>query len=674
MRLDWRAPLATVVALVLGLALLPGAADARPQDGDLVGSGHRMPTRSHPEHWYGAKKLGQVTAYCIDLNSGPPREASAWTEYTNYTLHRQTGWGGPRGEHGNGPNKTLVAELAELAWILHETGPTPSPDVGAAVEHAVRLRTLDGTAQEKKEAERWAAVSQAHPGTVGEFERLQREAADLAGPYTLEVTWNRRPSPTNATGELAIRVLSAAGNPVPNRPVTMTSTGAMEITSFPKSTGPEGTTRAWVQLPVPDQAAVSGTLGVEVSGLPGPRPRLFVPAEKTIQRMIAAPAPESRSWQDEVLLEPWHPTVTTRTRDVVATAGSEAVDIVTLSAGRPGAAFSGSSTLFGPFPSLEDLHASSPASAPEVGSAGFSGTYDGDGNAEVHTSALEFPAPGYYTWQEELHEAESVVPPPAPSWPQLPETSIVVEPVLSSELVVAGEARPGVLVSDTLHLSGLPGRGVPGSDEPLLVHVSGELLGPVAPAEGPQGPSCEAVEWTDAPVLARYEDLELSGAVRDGLLGTALGEPGCYSASARASVSHLGRVVAEVEHEPGLPTQSVRVTAPPSEAPPPTPTPPASTPPPSAPPPTMPPPTTVTAPPATTPPPSTPPPTASQPPSSPTPPVAIPPSQSGPPTPGTPRINSGSPVSEVRWHLVHLGLLVGCTTILRGIVTRRHTS
>lgn len=651
MRLDWRVPLAVICALVLGLALLPGPADARPQDGDLIGSGHRMPTRSQPQHWYGAKKLGDVTAYCIDLNSGPPGEASTWTEYTNYTLHRQTGWGGPRGEHGNGANLTLVAELAELSWILHETGPSPSADVGAAVEHAVRLRTIDGAAQERKEAQRWDAVSKAHPGTVVEFERLQAEAARFAGPYTLEIGWNRRPSATNATGELAIRVLSASGVPVPDRPVRMSSTGDLTITSFAKSTGPDGSTRAWVQLPVPAEGSVAGSVVVEVSDLPGPRPRLFVPVEKTIQRMVAAPAPVSLSWQDEIVLEPWRPSVTTRTRDVVATAGSPAIDVVTVSGGRPGAEFSGTSTLHGPFDSLAELDSSSPAVAPVVGTAAFSGTYGADGSAEVHTEALVFDGPGYYTWREELKADELVVPPPPPSWPQVPETSVVVEPVISSELVVATTEDSGeVQVSDTLRLAGVPAaRAVPGSDQPLVVQVSGELLGPVPPVTTSREAACDEVDWSGAPVLARYEDLEFDSDTLEGLLDTTLTEPGCYTAAARAEVSHLGQQVATFEHEPGLPSQSVWVPAPPLETPPPTP------------------PLTQTPPPTPAPPPTpTPPPnTMSPPPANPTPPTATPPAQSAPPVPGTPRINSGSPLNEVRWHLVHLGLLVGFISFLR---------
>ncbi|TRY19909.1 hypothetical protein FOJ82_03245 [Tessaracoccus rhinocerotis] len=643
MRPDWRTPLSAVVVLVLGLALLPSAAGARSQDGDLAGSGHPMPTRSHPEHWYGAKKLGEVTAYCIDLNSGPPREASAWTEYTNYTLHRQTGWGGPRGEHGNGTRKTLVAELAELSWILHETGPSPSPDVGAAVEHAVRLRTLDGTAQERKEADRWSAVSGAHPGTVTEFERLQREADAFAGPYTLDIRWNRRPSSSNATGELAIRVLAASGAQVPGRHVTTRGSGALEVTSTTRSTGPEGTTRVWVQLPVPSDRAVTGALDVEVSGLPGPRPRLFVPREKTIQRMIAAPEPVTMSWRDEIHLEPepWRPTVTTRTRDVIASAGGAAVDVVTVAGGRPGHGFSGQSTLLGPFGTLEELAAASPDTAPSVGVATFTGTYDDEGSAEVHTSALEFPGPGYYSWRERLDEAELVLSPEPPSWPQLSETSVVLAPSVSSELVVTGAPRLGATVSDTLRVAGLPdGREVPGSEVPLLVHASGELLGPMPPVETEGGQTCDAVDWRGAPVAATYEDVELPGPVLEGLLRTKLEDPGCYTATALLSVSHAGGVVAEVMHGPGLASQSVLVPDPPRETPPPVvPTPPTGPTPPVA---------------------TSPPPTATTPPAEVPPPVPTPPPVTAPPPePETPRINSGAPIREVRWQLVHVGLAIG---------------
>ncbi|MCC2592209.1 hypothetical protein LKO27_02070 [Tessaracoccus sp. OS52] len=674
MRLGWRTPLAVVLILVLGFALVPGLADARPQDGVKAGSGYRMPTRNHPEHWYGAQRVGEVTAYCIDLNSGPPREASAWTEYSNYTLFKQTGWGGPRGKHGNGPNKTSVGQLAEISWILHETGAAPAPDVAAAVEHAVRVRTIDGGRQVSKEAQRWAAVTAAHPGALREFERLQQEAARLSGPYTMDVTWTRRPDAADPTGELRVRVLSAAGHPVPDRPLTVTTGGDLALRSADGSTGHDGIAHVRIELDRPLERAVTGTVAAKVAGIPGALPRLFVPAEDTIQRMIAAPGSVAMDWEHELTLEPvpWTPEVTTRTRDVIAQPGAAAVDIVTVTGGRPKARFSGSTTLYGPFSSLSELAAAGPSTAPEVGVARFEGAYDEDGKAQVHSSSVPFGPPGYYMWVERLDEAPLVIPPAAADWPQVSETSLVVAPVLSSELLLDGEAVTGVGVSDSLTLSGVPGRAVPNSDKPLLATVSGELLGPVQPT--PQL-ECESVDWTGAPLLARYEEVAMDSGSISELLPRTLLQPGCYSASARLVLSHEDQVVAEFSHPPGAPTQTVLVKSPPVPGPP-TQPPPAAPPPATTMPPTSYPPEAATPPPSMSPPASLPPaPPVQGPPSAP--PTITPPSRppteprkptppaqppSGPPV-RPPRINSGDPIREVRWALVHLGVLVAGTAV-----------
>lgn len=658
-RMSLRTPITVIVTLVMGFMLLPILADARPSDGVKQGSGHPMPTRHHPEHWYGAQHVGDVTAYCIDLNSGPPREASSWTEYTNYTLFKQTGWGGPRGAHGNGPNKTLVGQLAELSWILHETGPAPSPDVAAAVEHAVRVRTIDGTQQESKEAERWGAVSAAHPGVVSEFNRLQREAAQFAGPYQLEVAWAKRPDAGDPRGQFRVTVMSASGRPVPNRPVTVIPAGGLSVTDADASTGPDGIAQVHIQLEQPFDQAVTGSVSVQVASIPGAIPRLFVPAEKTIQRMIAAPHPVTLEWSHQVRLDPvpWTPSVTTRTRDVIAEPGSQAVDIIMLEGGKPGGSFTGTTTLYGPFATMAELTAADPESAPVVGTATFEGVWDAAGNAEVHSTPLQFGEIGYYSWRERLAPSALVVPPPLPSWPQTPETSVVIAPSVTTQLQVVGEPEPGVEVSDSLKLTGVPtDRTVPGSEEILRITASGELLGPMPAQEVDGQPRCDAVAWSKAPVVTRYEDEEVLGDQLSGLLPSILQLPGCYTASATVRVHHAGAVVAEFEHPPGLPSQSVHV----GETPPPPATPPPATPPP-----------TETPPPAETPPPTepSPTPTPSPPPEPTAPPLTEPPSE-----PQTPRINSGAPLSEVRWRLVLLGLVLASGSVTATAWARSHGS
>ncbi|MFD0867487.1 hypothetical protein ACFQ06_16960, partial [Tessaracoccus lubricantis] len=238
----------------------------------------------------------------------------------------------------------------------------------------------------------------------------------------------------------------------------------------PTSTGAGGAAHVRVALPSPGETPVRGTLKVQLRGLPGPRPKLFIPQPATVQRLLAAPDLIKLNDETTIELTPevFHPEVTTRTRDVIARAGGEAVDVVTVRGGRPGADFSGTSTLYGPFATMAELTAAAPARAPKVGTASFSGTYDAKGAAEVATDPLRFPEPGYYSWVEALDPRPTVVPPAAPAWPQLPETSVVLGPEIASVLTADGGRGPavtGAVLADEVMVAGIPeGLAVPGSD------------------------------------------------------------------------------------------------------------------------------------------------------------------------------------------------------------------
>ena len=304
-----------------------------------------------------------------------------------------------------------------------------------------------------------------------------------------------------------------------------------------------------------------------VNGLPGSSPRVFLPTEPTVQRLLVAPTTTDIELRATSTLEPhFSPSVTTRTRDVVAVAGEPAVDIVTLRGGRPGAGFSGSATLHGPFPSLAELRDAAPADRPVVGTATFSGRYDAQGSAEVASSALEFPGPGYYTWVETLDPAEFVTAPPAPTWPQRSETSVAVAPTIETELSRGGSAEAGVDVSDRLVLRGVPGREVPDGSG-LSVSASGRLAGPMPPLDGQNGPTCEGIDWSAAPTVTTYDDLTMRGDALDGLLPARLTTGGCYSAEATVTISHPSRPDIVVEHPLGHPDQTVLVTEPPAPTP-----------------------------------------------------------------------------------------------------------
>lgn len=558
-----------LLTLAMILLPVPPYASARPQDGALDGSGYSVDLPPTGRGWYGAYHVGDVTAFCTDLNSGPPRKASGWTEISEPGFRKQSGWSADAAGHGSSDVSVSDVELARMAWALQTVGRNPAPAVAAAAEHLVRRLTILGPQQEARESTRWAAVVNAHPEVSAEYERLAEAAENLAGPYRLSAEWSPRPTSEEPTGSLVVEVRAASGLPVPGVTITARGLGGVTVSGTEAVTTSDGRVRLGVDMDDPGEVGVTGTVEVTAAGLPATRPRLFVPDEPTVQRLVAAGATESLDWDEELRLAPlsWQPKVETRTKDPLALPGQDAVDVVTIAGGRPGATFSGTTRLYGPFETLEALTGSSQEAAHLVGTATFTGVYGPDGGARVDSTSLTFGEPGFYTWVEELQGAPQVVAPAPPAWPQESETALVISPNLTSVLATGegttGSARPESIVTDSIRVTGLPtSRAVPASTEPIRPVLSGRLLGPI-PAIG-EGPSagCAGIDWSGAPVVADYDGLDPTDDDLTGLLESTLAAPGCYTATARLEISLGSSLITSVDHPAGLPEQTLLIRAP----------------------------------------------------------------------------------------------------------------
>ena len=140
-------------------------------------------------------------------------------------------------------------ELAELAWALTSTGANPAPAVGAAMEHFVRLRTIDGSAQRSRETVRWAAVTAAHPSAATEFARLETAATAYAGPYALGLIWDKRPTASDLTGRVRAEVRSASGQLVPGVRVRVVGDGLSPSSGQITPPAPPGSPRSTSPFP-----------------------------------------------------------------------------------------------------------------------------------------------------------------------------------------------------------------------------------------------------------------------------------------------------------------------------------------------------------------------------------------------------------------------------------------
>ncbi|WP_297740811.1 hypothetical protein [uncultured Tessaracoccus sp.] len=253
----------------------------------------------------------------------------------------------------------------------------------------------------------------------------------------------------------------------------------------------------------------------------------------------------------------WTPEAATQVSDQLVTGPDALTDTVAVSGGKPGARFTGTATLYGPFdtdPSEDsDLDLTKAAS---VGSVRFGGTYDKTGKATVTTPPVNVREAGFYVWAETINgvsgvSAEWVQPRAMPS-----ETSVLTRPSISTQ-VSDQHALPGHTITDTVHLDGLVA-SVGG--KPVTHTMTGRLYGPVAPVEG----ACEAVDWSDAPAVEFAPvEVEPGTGTIEGYGEHTITEPGCYTyAETLTSEVEGDDTPVVVEHEPGQPSQTAIVTEP----------------------------------------------------------------------------------------------------------------
>ena len=257
--------------------------------------------------------------------------------------------------------------------------------------------------------------------------------------------------------------------------------------------------------------------------------------------------------------EVFHPEVTTKTSQQLVSGESRLTDTIMVSGGKPGAEFAGKTTLFGPFEEDPSVGPADLQGAPVVGVSTFKGTFDADGDAEVVSTAQTVTKPGFYVWSEQLNES--------PDWPGTPpappagsETSVVLNPTIATK-VNAQEVHPGATLVDTVTVTGIVDQV---GDTKVTNIVGGELLGPVAPVNG----SCEAVDWTDAPIARAVEPFEVTAdqQVYDNVGRFTIPDEssslGCYTYTETLTVSADGEESIHVVHEPGHVDQTTLVSAP----------------------------------------------------------------------------------------------------------------
>lgn len=277
--------LAASVAAILALAGAGGTtASATSADGTLDGSGMSYGSGG----WYGAYHIGSTVAFCGDLGSIGPSHADGWTTQTSgYTFYKQTQWSADADyPYPTSGNAATVADLAQMAYALDKYGSSaPDQSTGMALEHLVRLKTIDGTVQVNRENTRWNDIAlNTVPSAGARYTAIAADAARNAGPYTAHVEWIDQPSNPGDVGTARAFIRTGSGQTLLNTPLAIAAAGGTLSTPSTVNTGSTGD--AMIQVTVDDSGRIE--LAASVNGLPGIWPTLHVPTNRTdmVQRLM----------------------------------------------------------------------------------------------------------------------------------------------------------------------------------------------------------------------------------------------------------------------------------------------------------------------------------------------------------------------------------------------------
>jgi hypothetical protein len=279
----------------------------------------------------------------------------------------------------------------------------------------------------------------------------------------------------------------------------------------------------------------------------------------TVRHPIGQPA--------QTVLVRYSPSASTKvsTQLLVADGQARVSDTIHVRDGVPDLPFTGTTALFGPFETNEAALAADLGAQEPVGSVSFGGVYGPDGQAVVVSPELTVDEQGFYVFVESLDATWASQPAPATIKNRPPETTVVLDVAITSQVsdtVVA----PGRTVTDDVLLSGLvPMVGA----SPVTYALRGGLFGPM-PAD--PALTCDSVTWSKAPMVSTIsETIPPAAITKDGTLALRdLGpyvippEPRgvCYSYGYALTSTTASGATVTVEHPPGDPAQTLLVPAP----------------------------------------------------------------------------------------------------------------
>ncbi len=415
-----------------------------------VGVGYTVPTMG----FLGSYAVNGRPTFCIDLNGQGPSTASGYTASAGRPIRKQLGWTkdhkGGTAAAARGAALTEV-ELGRLGYLLDRYAATRSAATAVAVEHAVRGLTVGDRAQADREALRWKAAVRAHPGLRAEYDRISKDVAAHAGPYTVSATWASTPSAA-ADGELTVTLLSKAGSGMPGVAVRGTSTAGGTAQAWTAVTDATGT----ASVPVPVTAKGSLDVAVSVPDLANPAPILYTPKrygsatspDYAAQRTVGAAARTTLFATASANISSVIPTVTTQAGPATPTAGDSLTDDVTLAGSAHGYTGTATASLWGPFDKAPTKKSCASPATPLART-----TVDLSGDGTVTTPGLPVTSPGFYTWTVDLPAGGLQDAVSTPCADKAETVFVTAAPAVT--LVTDGPPKPGQPAIATLSASGM---------------------------------------------------------------------------------------------------------------------------------------------------------------------------------------------------------------------------
>jgi Sortase domain len=411
----------------------PCVTDARNTCG-TTGVGYYKVGR-YGQRWYGDFRgavPGVAHSYCIDLRF--------WYPSPNYRYREDTS-----GALANKEGEAVSAHNLQLiAYAIARFGQTTDPDEAAAVMLYVHSLMGDGRPGELD-------PNDVSPKVTTLYARVQRDSEAYHGPYRIDARLSGLLTvgkPVSAN----VRVLSAAGSPVPGvsvslagGPATRTSSTGEAVIVFTPST-------------------TSSRLTIRATGLPSTFPRVFVPSTPTAapngQRLVVA-ATQDMSASLRAAASKREIGVSTRATPGTIAVGQASTDKVSITGASRAWRATVAVRLYGPFSSLGEVRCD--------GTPAWQGSFVTNGPGTYRTPPLAFARAGWYTYVESVPSDEAHVGVTTPCGAAAESFLVEVVPKLTTA-VSAQRVSIGSPLTDLIHVQGLAA--------PVTIEAS--LYGPFA--------------------------------------------------------------------------------------------------------------------------------------------------------------------------------------------------